>query len=183
MKTALIIIDLQNDFLAQLPAGRANDVVEGACQLVEAARAAGAPVIWVVQRFRADLSDAFLEMRDRQIATVIEGTRGAELANGLVPHGDEPVIVKKRYSAFHGTDLEARLAAFGAERVVLAGINIHACIRMAALDAYQRDLRVILPTGAIDGYDDAHNAVTLRYLDGKAARVMTLEEASQALQA
>ena len=85
MKTALIIIDLQNDFLAQLPAGRADDVVEGACQLVEAARAAGAPVIWVVQRFRADLSDAFLEMRDRQIATVIEGTRGAELANGLVP--------------------------------------------------------------------------------------------------
>lgn len=157
MKTALIIIDLQNDFLAQLPAGRADDVVEGACQLVEAARAAGAPVI--------------------------EGTRGAELANGLVPHGDEPVIVKKRYSAFYGTDLEARLAAFGAERVVLAGINIHACIRMAALDAYQRDLRVILPTGAIDGYDDAHNAVTLRYLDGKAARVMTLEEASQALQA
>ena len=183
MKTALIVIDLQNDFLSHLPAGRAARVVAGASKLVVEARSLGAPVIWVVQRFKADLSDAFLEMRDRQIATVIEGTPGADLAEGLVPLDEEPVLVKKRYSAFYGTDLEKRLFALGVERVVLAGINIHACIRMAALDAYQRDLRVVLPIGAIDGFDEAHNEITLRYLDGKAARVMALDEASRVLQA
>lgn len=181
MKTALIVIDLQKDFLAHLPAERAEKVVACTGKLVDTARRVGAPVIWIIQQFKADLSDGFLEMRDRQIATVIEGTPGAELADGLEPAVGEPVIVKKRYSAFFGTDLEDRLAALGVERVVLAGVNIHACIRMAALDAYQRDLRVILPIGAMDGHDQAHNAITLDYLDGKAARVMSLEEAAEAL--
>lgn len=181
MKTALILIDLQKDFLSQLPADRAAAVVAGAGRLVEAARTAGAPVIWVKQVFKADLSDAFLQMRDHAISAVIEGTSGAELADGLVPADGEPVLIKKRYSAFYGTDLDERLRALGVEQVILSGINIHACIRMAALDAYQRDYRVLLPTGAMDGYDDAHNDISLKYLDGRAARVVDFDGAMEAL--
>ena len=181
MKTALILIDLQKDFLSQLPADRAAAVIAGAGQLVEAARAAGAPVIWVKQVFKADLSDAFLQMRDKAISVVIEGTTGAQLADALVPAEGEAVVIKKRYSAFYGTDLDERLKGLGVEQVILSGINIHACIRMAALDAYQRDYRVVLPTGAMDGYDDAHNDITLKYLDGRVGRVVDLDRAMEAL--
>jgi len=181
MRTALLVIDLQKDFLAPLPEAKAHSVVSAACALVDAARAAGAPVVWVVQRFKADLSDAFLEMRDQNIAVVIEGTRGAALADGLDPGPGEPVIVKKRYSAFFGTDLEAQLRDLGVERVVIAGVNIHACVRMAAIDAYQRDIRVVIAREAVEGFDAEHNAVTLRYLDGKIAEICDLETAMQRL--
>ncbi len=41
---------------------------------------------------------------------------------------------------------------------MLAGINTHACTRMTAIDAYQRDLAVILPREAVDSYDKEHAA-------------------------
>jgi nicotinamidase-related amidase len=183
MRTALLVIDLQKDFLAQLPDDRATAVVTAAGQLVEAARKAGASVIWVMQRHKADLSDAMLEIRDRKIAVVIEGTPGAELADGLEPLPTESVIVKKRYSAFFGTDLDDQLAERGVERVVIAGLNTHACVRMAAIDAYQRDLRVVIAREAIDGNDLEHGAVTLRYFDGKIAELCDLETAVKRLEA
>ena len=51
----------------------------------------------------------------------------------------DPVIVKKRYSAFSKTDLEDVLQRLMPDELVLAGINTHACVRTTAIDAYQRD--------------------------------------------
>jgi nicotinamidase-related amidase len=96
----------------------------------------------VRQEFALDLSDAFLEMRKRGIRSSIAGTEGARLDPRLDVGEGDPVIVKKRYSAFHGTNLDDLLAARGIGEIVLAGVNTHACIRMAAIDAYQRDLKV-----------------------------------------
>jgi isochorismate hydrolase len=60
----------------------------------------------------------------------------------------------------------------GIGSLVIAGINTHACVRMAAIDAYQRDMRVILASEAIDSYDEDHARVSLRYMNGKIARVL-----------
>ena len=56
--------------------------------------------------------------------------------------------------------------------LVIAGINTHACVRMAAIDAYQRDMRVILAAEATGSYDEEHALVSLGYMDGKIARVL-----------
>ncbi len=55
---------------------------------------------------------------------------------------------------------------------MIAGINTHACVRMAAIDAYQRDMRVNLASEAIDSYDEDHARVSLSYMDGKMVRVL-----------
>ena len=60
----------------------------------------------------------------------------------------------------------------------LAGINTHACVRMTAIDANQRDLDVIIAREAVGSQDREHAAVSLRYMDGKIARVLPLAEAA-----
>lgn len=88
----------------------------------------------------------------------------------------EIVIVKKRYSAFFGTELDRILRELEPNAIILAGINTHACIRMTAIDAYQRDFPVVLASECIGSYDQEHHTVTLRYLRGKIAKVMTNDE-------
>ncbi|MDM7979773.1 MAG: isochorismatase family cysteine hydrolase [Rhizobium sp.] len=176
MKPCLLIIDLQNDFLAPLDASVVTSLIASTNRLVRAFRTEALPIVWIRQEFRADLSDAFLEMRDKNIASVIEGTEGAQLHPDLEVSKNDVTIIKKRYSAFFGTTLDQHLQEQKVDHLVLCGINTHACIRTAAIDAYQRDYRVLLPRECIGSYDDDHARVTLRYLDGKIGRVVGVED-------
>jgi nicotinamidase-related amidase len=181
LKRCLLVIDLQNDFLGQWAAGKVDALVRNTNRLVSAFRRSGLPVIWIRQQFRADLSDASLEMRDRGVPIVIEGTKGAQLLDGLDWRPADGTIIKTRYSAFFKTDLEQRLTEIGAHELVLCGVNTHACIRVAAIDAYQRDFRVVLAEDCIGSYDDEHARVSLDYMNGKIARVATVAEITRAL--
>lgn len=180
-KRCLVIIDLINDYLDHWDTDRAACLVLNTNALVAAFRRSDLPIIWVRQEFRPDLSDAFLEMRDRGIKIAIEGTRGAQLHPGLDWNPNDVTIVKKRYSAFFRTELEERLAEFEAGELVLCGINTHACIRMAAIDAYQRDFRVLLAEECIGSYDEEHARVSLGYMNGKIAKLVTVTEIIEAL--
>ncbi len=55
-------------------------------------------------------------------------------------------------------------------------IHMHACVRMTAIDAYQRDWKVILASDCVDSYDRQHHDVSLKYMKDKIASVMTNEE-------
>ena len=79
----LIVVDMLHDFLDRWGAGRRNDLIGNTNQLVTAFRADGLPVVWVRQEYKADLSDAYLEMRDKGIAITIEGTEGAQIHKDL----------------------------------------------------------------------------------------------------
>jgi maleamate amidohydrolase len=173
---ALIVIDLLNDFLqAWEPAAR-EKLLRSTNALVEMMRAHHRPVIWVRQQFRPDLSDAFREMRAKGIPITIEGTAGCQFALELVIDPADAVLIKKRYSAFFGTPLDQVLADCRADGLILAGINTHACIRMTAIDAYQRDWEVILAADCIGSYDPEHHDVSLRYMKDKIAQVMSNED-------
>lgn len=172
----LIIIDMLHDFLDRIAPDRRPKLIRSMNKLIAAFRTAGLPVIWVRQEFKPDLSDAYLEMRDKRISVTIEGTPGAEIHSDLDHRSIDATIIKKRYSAFFGTNLDEMLSERGLTRLVLAGLNTHACIRMTAIDAYQRDLRVILAAECIDSYDDDHARMSLRYMDDKIALVMTNEQ-------
>ncbi|TCU19297.1 cysteine hydrolase family protein [Rhizobium sullae] len=180
-KRALVIIDLINDYLDHWSTDKVARLIGETNTLAVAFREAGLPVIWVRQEFRPDLSDAFLEMRDKNLKIAIEGTSGAQLHAGLNWEPGDTIIVKKRYSAFFRTELEDILSAMGVDELVLCGINTHACIRMAAIDAYQRDLRVVLAEECIDSYDAEHGRVSVDYMNGKIAKVATVPEIIQAL--
>jgi nicotinamidase-related amidase len=180
-KFCLVIIDLLNDFLDRWDADKVDRLVQNTNRLVSAFRDTHLPVIWVRQEFRSDLSDAFLEMRDKGIAITIEGTRGAQLHAGLDWQPNDTTVIKKRYSAFFKTELEALLTEMGVGELVLCGVNTHACVRTAAIDAYQRDFRVVLAEECIGSYDEEHARVSLDYMNGKIAKVATVPQIIEAL--
>ena len=175
---ALLVIDMLVDFFERAPelsAQRAR-LVAATNQLTDAVRGTGQPVIWVRQEFNPDLSDAFLDMRRRNVSVTIAGTRGAEILPELTRTARDHVVVKKRYSAFYGTNLDELLATHRVGSLIVGGINTHACVRTTVVDAYQRDYDVTLASECIGSYDAEHHDVTVRYLDGHIARLASNAE-------
>lgn len=184
MGIVTIFIDLQVDFFeshTRLSRNRAA-LASRVNALVADARRSGSPIFWIKQVFAPDLHDAPLDVRRGGHRIVIEGTAGAELLPELDFAPLDFVIIKKRYSAFFGTDLDSILRSQNCRQVIIAGINTHACIRMTAIDAYQRDYEVLLAGDCIDSHDEYHHAVSLRYLDGKIGIAMTNKQLQVALQ-
>jgi nicotinamidase-related amidase len=171
----LIVVDLLNDFFerSQVLAEQRPRLVAATNRLTRAVRDAGLPVIWIRQELEPDLTDAPLDQRDRNLRMLITGTSGCALLPELVCSPTDQVVIKKRYSAFFGTDLDRALASLHPELLIVCGINTHACIRMTVIDAYQRDYRVIVAADAIGSTDPEHHDVTVRYLDGKMARFLS----------
>ena len=178
---ALLIIDMLNDFLEKWSPASRDRLVRSTNELIASMRGSNHPVIWVRQEFEPDLRDAFPEMRAKRISITIRGTPGAQISSALNVEVSDRVIVKKRYSAFFGTTLEEVLSELRPDALILAGINTHACIRMTAIDAYQRDFPVILAADCIDSYDREHHDISLRYMKDKIASVMTNVEIAAAL--
>src|SRR5690349_11031523 len=108
---ALLVIDMLNDFFRQHAALAAcrDELVKSTNQLTSAFRSHAQPVFWVRQEFAPDLSDAFITMRKRGIRITIAGTDGCELLPELDRLPSDTIIVKKRYSAFFGTNLDQLL--------------------------------------------------------------------------
>ena len=164
-RNCLIIIDMQNDFLDRLEDDTRAALIVNTNQLIDIFRASNCPVIWVQQLLSPDLSDAPLLMRDRQISIVIDGTAGAKIHSELARLNEDAVVIKKRYSAFFGTDLERILSDLDPKQVTLAGVNTHACVRSTAIDAYQRDMRVVLASDCLASHDPDHGRISLAYMD------------------
>jgi nicotinamidase-related amidase len=174
LKPVLLIIDMLLDLIDSWAEADRAQLVDAIQTLVYGFRAAERPIIWVRQEFEPDLSDAFKEMRRQHMRITIKGTPGSQIVPELTPLPDEPHVIKKRYSAFFGTRLDQLVSAHGADTLVLAGINTHACVRMTAIDAYQRDLNVIIPREAVGSYDKEHGNISLRYMDGKIASIVPI---------
>jgi nicotinamidase-related amidase len=171
------VIDLVNDYFHDGPLrDQRAAIVDSVNQLTGYFRGMGFPVIWIRQEFSPDLSDAFLVMRREGLRVTRAGTEGAMLLAELDRASGDLELIKKRYSAFFGTELDSLLTQIQANPIVLAGINTHACIRMTVIDAYQRDLEVIIASDCVRSYDEEHHRVTLEYLDGKIARVLSNAE-------
>ena len=143
MTSALILIDLQNDYFADPElARRRDDLLEHSNELVARARATGAPVVEVQTVHARDKLTWALNMREDDQGMALEGTPGAARLDGL--REPDHVVVKTRDSAFFGTDLETWLAHRDVDRLVLAGVSTESCIAATAVDAYARDLHVVV---------------------------------------
>jgi maleamate amidohydrolase len=120
-------------------------------------------------------------MKAKGIQVTIKGTPGCQIVPEVPVDSKEACIVKKRYSAFFGTNLDTTLNELRPDALILAGINSQACIRTTAIDAYQRDWEVILASDCVDSYDPQHHDISTKYMRDKIAAVMSNEEIQAAL--
>ena len=141
--TALVVIDLQNDYFNDDELARCRDDVLANCnRLIGAARDAGAPVVEALTVHAPDKSTWALNMLEDDQGMALEGTEGAQRLDGLLD--PDLRIVKTRDSAFFATELADWLGERNVDRLVLAGVSTESCIAATATDAYARDLRVVL---------------------------------------
>jgi len=177
-KAALLVVDMVNDlfeYKAEMATFK-ESLTRSINALIAAFRQNGMPIVWVRQEFDAGLGDAPAYQREHGIQNCIRGTVGCQLLAELDYQAGDTTVVKKRYSAFFQTDLDDWLRTQDIRTVVVVGINTHVCIRYTAVDAYQLDYSVIVPTDCVNGYDPVQHKETLEHLHWAVASVMTLRE-------
>lgn len=168
---ALVLIDVQNDFLGEPALSPSREQLLTAIGgLVAAARSAGVTVAHVRTEFSADGSDVPTSWADRPRVPCVSGTTGAMAPGTLEATAGEPVVIKRGYDAFLRTELEAVLRSLGVRTVVLAGLHTHACVRQAAMGAHALGFEVVIAGDAVASYDADHAARSLTWMEGRVSR-------------
>jgi nicotinamidase-related amidase len=129
-KTAMIVVDMQNDFVApgaamETPAARA--VVPKLAEALKICRDAGIKVIYTAHVHRRDGSDMglFDDMHPpiANRAALVDGTSGLDIYPEIAPAPGEHVVKKHRYSGFYGTDLDMILREWGVDTVIISHLT------------------------------------------------------------
>lgn len=158
-RTALVVIDMQNDFLhpegwyAQqgIDITHMRAAIAPTAALVREARARGVPVIWTRHGFR-DLRDAGILARHRPFfekGGLRQGSWGYEVLEECGPQPTDWFVEKQRLSAFFGTNLEVVLRSLAAETVLFCGVLTNQCVAATSKDANFRDFAPIVVREAV----------------------------------
>ncbi len=163
-RTALVIIDMQRDFLEPGGFGETlgNDVARlavavGPCRAVlDAARRRGMLVIHTREGHRPDLSDAPPTKVERGVPSLrigapgpmgrilVRGEPGHDIIPALYPAAGEPVIDKPGKGAFYQTELELMLRNRGIDNLLVCGVTTEVCVNTTVREANDRGYRCIV---------------------------------------
>ena len=189
--TALIVIDMQRDFIEPggFGATLGNDVtllqaiVPATARLIAGCRAAGIPVIHTRECHRPDLSDCPPAKRLRGSPSLrigdagpmgrvlIAGEPGAEILPELAPVPGEKVIDKPGKGAFYATDLGAHLAGLGTRTLIFAGVTTEVCVQTTMREANDRGFDCLLAEDATESYFPAFKTAAIEMIRAQGAIV------------
>ena len=163
--TALILIDMINAVAKgngppyNVPPNR-QGVIDNFVRLVAHCREVGAPIIYITTYRRADNSDAPKTIADvggGGGAAMLEGTPAVEVIDELAPQDGDYIVVKPRFSAYYGTNMESILKSLGTETILVGGISTQRSVEGTARDAKNRDTQcVVVSDCCTAGEEDVH---------------------------
>lgn len=124
MTTALIIVDIQNDYFknGKMELVNPDQAASNAAKVLEWFRKNNKDNVFHVQHIAADPAMGFF----------LPDTDGAEIHESVQPEKDEPVIVKHFPNSFLQTDLESKLKENEVKKVIVIGMMTHMCIDATA---------------------------------------------------
>lgn len=150
-RTALIMIDMQRAYLESespvcIPG--AKETVPACAELIRACRERGIPVVFVARCYRDDGSDvehprveSWLKA-GRPVSVSAQGILSGQFPEELGVKPSDYIVVKPRFSAFFGTELDALLRRLGVDSLLMAGTTTPNCIRTTAYDAIALEYNV-----------------------------------------
>ena len=174
-RTALIVVDMVNDYLEPaglMPVTDSGPVIEANRRLAEAARAAGAEIVWVRPGHLTPDDGLFR----KRIVHALEGTWGAELHGGLGVAEGERVLAKRRYSAFFATDLDLWLREHDIQRVCVTGVALNICVRATIHDAFFQGYDVWIVSDACQATSDREAESSLYDIATHYGDVVTVDD-------
>ncbi|MDH4146005.1 MAG: cysteine hydrolase [Acidimicrobiia bacterium] len=166
-RTALLVVDMQNHFVAEAGLSevpKARGIVANIDRLASALRDRGGTVVWVRSTFTHEgrgawpmfFANFIAPEREREVRSgLLAGTWGHRFAAGLEPLAGDPVVDKDRFSPFSegASDVAPLLRGRGIDTVVVSGTMTNVCCESTARDAMMADFRTIM-------VDDANAART-----------------------
>jgi ureidoacrylate peracid hydrolase len=170
-KTAVIVVDMQNDFGAEggmfsragIDISMIQQAVKPTANVLAAARRVGMPIIYLKMAFKADLSDAGPAdspncMRHLMLGVgsavqapggsksrvLIRDTWNTEILAALAPEADDVLLYKHRFSGFYETELDTLLKQRGIKHLIVTGCTTSVCVESTIRDAMFRDYCCVL---------------------------------------
>ena len=178
-KSALIIVDMQNDFVhadgafahrarenpeAKIDMEFLASTIPHVKRVAEAFRAAGRPVIYIAHVLKPDYSDAQFPYwraapRRSNRTFIVEGTWGAQVIDDLAPREGEHLVVKKGFGGFSNTPLDTILRNLGVTTCVVTGVTTCVCVSTTVRGGVEHNYRMILVKDAVAEVSrDVHEA-------------------------
>jgi ureidoacrylate peracid hydrolase len=171
VRTAVIVVDMENDFAAKggmfdragVDISGAQKVIAPTAKVLTAARQAGLKIIYLKMGYRADLSDlgasdsvnrtrhlkfgvgqTIRAPDGRESRILIRDTWDTDIVPELKPQASDIVIYKTRFSGFYRTDLDATLKKLGIKYLIVTGVTTSICVESTVRDAMFRDYLCVL---------------------------------------
>jgi ureidoacrylate peracid hydrolase len=170
-QTAVIVVDMQNDFgsedgmfaRAGIDISAIQAVVAPTARVLNMARRTRMPVVYLKMAFSSDLSNAggpeapnrILHLRmgvgdpvttpdGHESRILIEDTWNTNILTELTPQPGDLIVIKHRFSGFFETNLDALLRDLGVTTLVFTGCTTSVCVESTLRDAFFRDYRCLL---------------------------------------
>ena len=162
--TALVLMDFQNFTLEYLPSARESGLIERTRWVLDTCRRVGVKVVFSARTYRAGYPevnprDAGL-MGKKANRVQEEGSPGAAIIDELRPRPEEPIVPKRRTSAFLHSDLDLILRSASIETLALAGIATSGAVLSTVRVAADLDYGlVVLEDCCGDGNEEVHHAL------------------------
>jgi ureidoacrylate peracid hydrolase len=197
-KSALIIIDMQNDFLhrdgnfshiAREHPEYSIDMpfllgtIPNVKRLADAFRKAGRPVVYLAHVLKPDYSDAAfpywrvgIEPGSGNRTHCVEGTWGAQIIDDLKPQEGEHLVIKKGFGGFSNTPLDTVLRNMGVTTCVVSGVTTCVCVSSTIRGGVEHNYRMILVGDAVAEVDRTTHEAELKTMARLFADVKTADE-------
>ena len=197
-KSALIIVDMQNDFLHRDGnfSHRAREhpefgidmpfltgTIPNLKKLADAFRTAERPVVYLAHVLKADYSDAAfpywrvgIEPRSGNRTHCVEGTWGAQIIDDLKPQEDEHLVAKKGFGGFANTPLDTVLRNLGVTTCVVSGVTTCVCVSSTIRGGVEYNYRMILVSDAVAEVDRGTHEAELKTMARLFADVKPTDE-------
>ena len=173
-QTAVLVVDMLNDFLdmdGAMPLEGGEALYEPQRRVIDAARSAGSPIVWVCDEHPEDDREF-----DKRSVHCLAGSWGAQIVPQLDPRPDDYRVAKRRYSGFFETDLDLRLRELGVRQLVVMGVVTNICVRSTVHDAFFRGYDVVVPTECVMATGEREQESTLYDIDTHFGSVVSVED-------
>ncbi len=174
--TALLIMDVQVTILERL---RDTSFTKNVAGAIEIARSKNIPVIYVIVGFRQGAPEismnnkGFLASKQRWLTSSNEWTK---IHPDVAPHENDVIVIKRRVSAFTGSDLEVILRSQNIHHIVLTGCATSGVVLSTLREAADKDYRItVLSDCCADADEEVHRVLTSKIFP-RQAEVLTVEE-------
>jgi bifunctional isochorismate lyase/aryl carrier protein len=176
-RAALLVHDMQAYFLEPFDPAHSplRPLLQHVRALLGACAEAGVPVIHSAQPGEQSRDERGL-LWDLWGPGIVESPAPSRLALTFPPRASELLLHKRRYSAFHGTELAELLAARGRDQLLICGVYAHIGCLATATDGFMRGVQPFVVSDATADFSAEDHAVALRQVARTCGVVLTTAE-------